>query len=303
MRGPGTHRAAGHRRPARHARWLAPVAAAAAVLVVVALVVVVMRGRQTGQQPLAATSPTVGQSGSTRRRQSSESSPSSKPIRQSTKPPKPKGKPVHVSSAVLSDGSQVGVGMPIILLLSRPIRQARDFSAATRVTVNGHVINGGWYFERKYGDPGHPIEADYRPAQYWPGHAQIHMELKTKGKSAGKGLVFDNNLSLDFATGAANVLTVDDATHRLTVMSDGHQWPDASTTFPVSLGATATPTKRGVKVIMEKGRSISYARSRLLASAASKDTQRLTYDGEYLHAAPWNCVGAAGVYRAAEQHR
>jgi lipoprotein-anchoring transpeptidase ErfK/SrfK len=290
MRGAGTHRVAGHRRPARHARWMAPVAAAAAVLVVVALVVVVMRGRQTDKHPLAATSPTVGQSSSnppSTQSASGQASPSK------TKPPKPKGKPVHVSSAVLSDGSQVGVGMPIILLLSRRIREARDFSAATRVTVNGHVINGGWYFERKYGDAGHPIEADYRPARYWPGHAQIHMELKTKGKSAGKGLIFDDNLSLDFATGAANVLTVDDATHRLTVMSDGHQWPDASTTFPVSLGASATPTKRGVKVIMEKGRSICM-HGPGYDECGIKDTQRLTYDGEYLHAAPWNCVGQPG---------
>ncbi|HZZ97984.1 MAG TPA: L,D-transpeptidase [Jatrophihabitantaceae bacterium] len=230
--------------------------------------------------------PTAGASGP------SASVPSkSKPSK--SKPPKPTGKPVHVSSAVLSDGSQVGVGMPIILLLSRPIRQARDFSAATTVTVNGHAINGGWYFERKYGDAGHPIEADYRPARYWPGHAQVHMELKAKGKSAGKGLIFDNNLSLDFSTGAAHVLTVDDATHRLTVMSDGHQWPDASTTFPVSLGLAATPTKRGIKVVMEKGLDIPMHGPGYYDPHV-KFTQRLTYDGEYLHSAPWNCVGAPG---------
>jgi lipoprotein-anchoring transpeptidase ErfK/SrfK len=293
MRGAGTHRAAAHRRPARHARWLAPVAAAAAVLVVVTLVVVVMRGRHTDKAPLAATSPTVGQSSSNPPITQSASSqpPSTSPSK--TKPPKPTGKPVHVSSAVLSDGSHVGVGMPIILFLSRQIRQARDFSAATRVTVNGHAINGGWYFERKFGDPGHPIEADYRPARYWPGHAQIHMELKTKGKSAGKGLIFDDNLSLAFSTGPANILTVDDATHRLTVMSDGHQWPDASTTFPVSLGATATPTKRGIKVIMEKGLDIPMHGPGYYDPHV-KFTQRLTYDGEYLHSAPWNCVGATG---------
>jgi lipoprotein-anchoring transpeptidase ErfK/SrfK len=204
-----------------------------------------------------------------------------------TKPPKPKGKPVHVSSAVLSDGSHVGVGMPIILLLSRPIKQARDFTKATKVTVNGHVVNGGWYFERKYGDKGHPIEADYRTRSYWPGHARIHMQLNTKGVSAGKGLVFDDNLSLDFTTGASNILTVDDSTHQLTVMSDGKQWPDSSTTFPVSLGSNATPTKRGVKVIMEKGLDIAM-RGPGYYDPHVKLTQRLTYDGEYLHSAPWN---------------
>lgn len=201
--------------------------------------------------------------------------------------PKPVGKPVRVSSAVLSDGSQVGVGMPIIVLLSRPISDARAFAAATRVTVNGQVVHGGWYFEHKYGDAGHPIEADFRLQKYWPGHAQIHLGLPVKGLSAGPGLVFANDLTLDFATGAAHVVTVDDASHRLTVISDGRQWPDASTTFPVSLGATATPTKRGIKVIMEKGKSICM-HGPGYNECGVRYTQRLTYDGEYLHAAPWN---------------
>ena len=51
-----------------------------------------------------------------------------KPTPKPTAKPKPTGKPVHVSSAVISDGSQVGVGMPIILLLSSPIKDAREFA-------------------------------------------------------------------------------------------------------------------------------------------------------------------------------
>jgi lipoprotein-anchoring transpeptidase ErfK/SrfK len=217
---------------------------------------------------------------------------SASPSPTKTAPPKPTGKPVKISSAVLSDGSQVGIGMPIILLLSRPIKDARAFAAATRVTVNGKVANGNWYFERKYGDSGHPIEADYRTQAYWPGHAQIHMSLKAKGKSAGTGLIFANNLSLDFATGDANVLTVDDSTNKVTVISDGKQWPNATKTFPTSLGAANTPTKRGVKVIMEKGNSICM-HGPGYNECGIRYTQRLTYDGEYLHAAPWNTSNIA----------
>jgi lipoprotein-anchoring transpeptidase ErfK/SrfK len=173
--------------------------------------------------------------------------------------------------------------MPIIILLSRPIKDAREFAAATRVTVNGKPVSGAWYFERKYGDKGHPIEGDWRMRTYWPGHARIHFDLKAKGKSAGTGLVFANNLSLDFSTGKANILTVDNASHRLTVTSDGKQWG----TFPVSLGAPNTPTKRGTKVIMEKGTSICMSGPGY-NECGIKFTQRLTYDGEYLHSAPWN---------------
>jgi lipoprotein-anchoring transpeptidase ErfK/SrfK len=200
-----------------------------------------------------------------------------------TKPAKPKGAPVHVSLK-FGDGVQVGVGMPIIAFLSRPIKDATAFAKATKVTVNGHPARGGWYFERKYQDKGHPIEADYRTQNYWPAHAHIHMALNVKGLSAGTGLVFDNSLTLDFATGPANILTVDNATHRLTVISDGQQWGPS---FPVSLGASNTRTRRGTKVIMEKGNSICM-HGPGYSECGVRYTQRLTYDGEYLHAAPWN---------------
>jgi lipoprotein-anchoring transpeptidase ErfK/SrfK len=173
--------------------------------------------------------------------------------------------------------------MPIIAYLSRSIVDAKAFNAATKVTVNGKPAIGSWYFEFKSGLAGKPIEADWRPEAYWPGHAQVHMSLPVKGVSAGTGLAFDDSLTLDFATGPSNIVTVDDASHKLTVMSDGTQWGQ----FPVSLGATDTPTAHGVKVIMEKGASICMHGPGYNICGV-KYTQRLTYGGEYLHAAPWN---------------
>jgi lipoprotein-anchoring transpeptidase ErfK/SrfK len=175
--------------------------------------------------------------------------------------------------------------MPIIAYLSRPITDARAFAAATKVTVNGRAVHGAWYFEQKYGDPGHPIEADYRLASYWPGHSRIHLDLPVKGVSAGKGLAFDDDLTLDFATGVSRIVTVDAATHKLTVTADGRHWG----TFPVSLGAPATRTRRGVKVIMEKyPTTCMHNIQHTYFECGIKLDQRLTYDGEYLHAAPWN---------------
>ena len=64
-------------------------------------------------------------------------------------------------------------------------------------------------------------------------------------------------------------------------------------TYPVSLGASNTPTRRGTKVIMEKGLSICMSGPGY-DECDIKYTQRLTYDGEYLHSAPWNCTGSSG---------
>ena len=61
----------------------------------------------------------------------------------------------------------------------------------------------------------------------------------------------------------------------------------------MSLGASDTPTARGIKVIMEKGASICMSGPGYNICGV-RYTQRLTYGGEYLHAAPWNCTGSAG---------
>jgi lipoprotein-anchoring transpeptidase ErfK/SrfK len=216
---------------------------------------------------------------------STQTTPASPTAPKTTAPP---ASPVHVEGFP-ADGTTVGVGMPIIADFNKKITDAHGFAKNTTVTVNGQPANGAWYFE--YSDPksGHVMEAHYRTAKYWPAHARIHVAFNLKGVSAGTGLAFDGKLtSLDFQTGAAHIVVVSNRTHRLTVTSDGHQWGS----FPVSLGATNTPTLSGTKVIMEKLTSVCMSGNPPNAPAyhecGVKWDQRLTYGGEYLHAAPWN---------------
>jgi lipoprotein-anchoring transpeptidase ErfK/SrfK len=195
--------------------------------------------------------------------------------------PSPAGDPVHVS-LLNSDGDVRGVGMPIIAFFNVKPTDVKQFNAATKVTVNGSPIEGNWYFEETARD-GAALEAHWRPQTYWPAHARIHMDLPVKGMSAGPGLYFDDSLTLDMSTGVAYIGTVDATTLRMTVTADGAPFG----TFPVSLGATDTPTSRGIKVIMEKGLDIPM-RGPGYYDPHVKYTQRLTYGGEYLHSAPWN---------------
>jgi lipoprotein-anchoring transpeptidase ErfK/SrfK len=198
--------------------------------------------------------------------------------------------PVHVSVNI-ADGATVGVGMPVIASFNAKITDGRAFEGATKVSVNGAPVDARWYFE--YSDPasGHVMEAHLRMQHYWPAHAQIHIDLPVKNRTGGSvahhpnsEYVFDDSLTSDFAIGDAHVVTVSNATHTVTITDDGRQWGG---TFPTSLGANDTPTKRGIKVIMEKGRDISM-RGPGYFDPHIKYTQRLTYDGEYLHSAPWN---------------
>jgi lipoprotein-anchoring transpeptidase ErfK/SrfK len=191
-------------------------------------------------------------------------------------------KPVHIKLR-FSDGSTFGVGIPVIALFSRKPTNGAALANATTVTVNGAPAKGAWFFESSAAEKGYPVEAHFRLAHYWPAHATIHVAIPVKGLSAGPGLAYDDSLTSDFATGAAHIITVDDSTHQMTVTSDGHTYG----TFPVSLGASNTPTARGTKVIMEKGTSICMSGPGY-NECGVKWTQRLTYGGEYLHSAPWN---------------
>ncbi|MBE7187255.1 L,D-transpeptidase [Jatrophihabitans endophyticus] len=250
-------------RPLR-GRLLLPLSAAAAVVILVGLVVALV-GHGSGGSHAAKTAAPLAGPGPTH---ASPSVPAA-------------GKPVHIK-LLNADGSRVGVGMPVIAYFSKKITDGRALQKATSVMVNGTPATADWYFERSAAYKNYPYEAHLRTQHYWPAHSVIHVGIAAAGLSAGRGLHFDDSLTLDFRTGAQHIVTVDDRTHRLTFDDGGR-----TVSYPVSLGASATPTTRGTKVIMEKGASICMSGPGY-DECGIKYTQRLTYDGEYLHSAPWN---------------
>jgi lipoprotein-anchoring transpeptidase ErfK/SrfK len=213
-----------------------------------------------------------------------------------TTPPGPKkgsGAPVHVRSFE-NDGSTYGVGMPVILYLSKKITDRSVFDEVAKVTVNGHDAGGAWYFEpSSVGDAA--LEVHYRPAQYWPAHAQIHVDLPLKGLWAGEGLVFDNSMTLDFATGAAQLAQVDGAAHTMVITSDGQPVK----TLEVSLGAAKTPTYLGTALTMAKSNPEEMKSDP--GETPAYDVMvpwsvRITDSGEFIHDASWNGrIGSANT--------
>lgn len=197
----------------------------------------------------------------------------------------PASTPVHVR-LYQSDGQTYGVGMPIIVYLSKKITDAKLFARATTVTVNGAAAAGAWYFQKSAIYAAYPLEAHYRLENYWPAHAAIILDLPIQGLSAGTNLIFDESLTLRMNTGAQNITTVDGATERLTLTTDGTPKFD----FPVSLGKAATPTFTGTKVVMERDKV-----KRMVGTTPGDEydlqvpwSVRLTNSGEFIHAASWN---------------
>jgi lipoprotein-anchoring transpeptidase ErfK/SrfK len=257
------------RRPHRLVRVLAPLTAAAAVIAVV----VATQLPGSGGNRHAAARPT-------------NSLPPSSPVASSlattSRPTVLAGAPVHVRLLNVA-GVDYGVGMPVIAYFSRKFTDAGSLQAATSVSVDGKAVQAAWYFERSNVFTAYPIEGHLRMQNFWPAHAQIVVTLATRNVTAGRGLSFDDSAQLNMTTGASRIATVSDATHTMTLTQDGAMVGR----YRVSLGAPNTPTSRGTKVIMSQGSPICMSGPGY-NQCGIKYTQRLTYSGEYLHAAPWN---------------
>ena len=194
------------------------------------------------------------------------------------------GTPVHVS-LYESDGQTFGVGMPLIAYFSVALTDPSVFEQATLVTVDGEPAHGAWYFEHS-SQADEALEAHYRLPTYWPAHASIKLSLPLAGLWAGKGLVFDDNLTLSIRTGAAQLVKIDGKSKRMHVYSDGK----LIRTFAVSLGKATTPTYAGTAVVIGK------ANPQDMVSAPGEPyynievpwSVRVTYDGEFIHDAYWN---------------
>lgn len=95
--------------------------------------------------------------------------------------------------------------------------------------------------------------------------------------------------SVDVKIGAAVVMTVDNKTKRMTVTRNG----SVIKTIPVSLGKKSTPSSSGTMVVIEKLRKTVFDTFEELGPEEGYRTkidfaQRLTWGGEFIHAAPWS---------------
>jgi lipoprotein-anchoring transpeptidase ErfK/SrfK len=203
-----------------------------------------------------------------------------------TKSARPAGptSPVHIS-LFQGDGQTYGVGMPIIAQFSRKVTDAHAFDKAVTVTVNGQPADGAWFWVDS--NAGYAMEAHYRPQHYWPAHSKIQMSMPLKGVSAGRGLAFDDSLTLSLDIGAAHISQVNGASEQMVITSDGREVNH----FPVSLGQASTPTYLGTKVVMAKKNPQHMVSAPGEANPYSLDVPwsvRLTNSGEFVHAAAWN---------------
>jgi lipoprotein-anchoring transpeptidase ErfK/SrfK len=188
------------------------------------------------------------------------------------------------------DGETVGVGMPVIVTFDLPVQDKAVFERHMKVTSTPRQ-KGSWYWLSD-------TEAHWRPLTYWKAGTDVSVDVDVNSLPAGGGVFGQESRTIDFHVGNSVVSRVDVDAHVMRTFVNGA----LARTIPISAGKAGWETRSGTKVIIEK-----FRRKRMNAATigVSEDDPeyydlsnvqyalRVTYSGEFLHAAPWS-VGSQG---------
>ena len=195
-------------------------------------------------------------------------------------------KPKAVLRTVVTpgDGSVVGAGMPIMVSFTTAVTDRAAVESRLRVTMS-QPAEGSWHwFSSKV--------VHFRPKSFWPAGEKITVDLDLAGVDAGGGVWGDRDRTYSFEIGDAIVSTVDVTDHTMTVTRNGK----VLRVIPITTGKAGFLTRDGTKVVMTKERFRVMDSTTVDIPAASPDAYRLkveyalrlTYSGEFVHAAPWS---------------
>ena len=199
----------------------------------------------------------------------------------------------YPSIAPLS-GSEVGVGMPVIVRFDLPVERKAAFEKQLSVESSPQV-SGTWHWVSD-------TEVHYRPKTFWEPGTEVRVEADVNSVPAGNGIYGQESRSGSFTIGDSVISHVNLRTNQMRVKINGK----LARTIPITGGKAGFESRSGTKVIVEK-----FVEKRMDAATTGiapgnpeyyniADVQyamRVTYTGEFLHAAPWSVdsQGSANV--------
>ncbi|GAA2521908.1 MULTISPECIES: L,D-transpeptidase [Streptomyces] len=205
------------------------------------------------------------------------------------------GKPTTTQRLAVTFGPEAGtygVGQPLTAELNVPVRDRAQRAVVERALKvdSTPAVSGTWHWvdDKKL---------HYRPEDYWPAHATVRVHSTLEGIKINDRLRGGASAPLTIAIGDRVIAVADAAAHRLTVHKNGEEIKQ----IPVTTGKPGFETRNGVKVVLGKERFVRMRSSTVgiaEGSAESYDLNvefatRVTWSGEYVHAAPWS-VGSQG---------
>ena len=187
-------------------------------------------------------------------------------------------------------GSEVGVGMPVIVRFDIPVERKAAFESRMSVEATPEVT-GTWHWVSD-------TEVHYRPKTYWEPGTEVDVEADINSVDAGNGIYGQESRSTSFTVGDSVISHVDLNKHQMRVKING----ELARTIPITGGKRGFESRSGTKIIVEKFESkrmdaattgISPGDSEYYNIANVEYAMRVTYTGEFIHAAPWS-VGSQG---------
>jgi lipoprotein-anchoring transpeptidase ErfK/SrfK len=179
-------------------------------------------------------------------------------------------------------GSNVGVGMPVILRFDVPVRNKKEFQKNLHVTSSPNQVGTwAWYSDR---------EVHFRPKTYWRPGTKVTVNAPLNGVNAGNGIYGQNSTSTSFTVGRSLITKVNLARHVAKVYRSGK----LVRTIGISGGKPGWQTRSGTKLIMDK-LYVTRMTNEMIGAKETYDLKvyyamRISSSGEFLHAAPWNAA-------------
>ncbi|MEU7875498.1 Ig-like domain-containing protein [Dactylosporangium sp. NPDC049140] len=187
---------------------------------------------------------------------------------------------VVTSDLMLTNGGTYGVGMPIVVEFGTDVPEQSRAAVERRLFVTSDPPQPGvwhWFGGR---------QVMFRPEHYWQPGTKITARKALNGVPIGNGHA-DEDFTASITIGRKLTIDIDNSTKTMQVYRD-----DAVVrTVPVSLGKASTPTSSGTTVIMSREPSAVFRTPEYTATV--QYAMRLTWGGQYIHAAPWS-VGDQG---------
>jgi lipoprotein-anchoring transpeptidase ErfK/SrfK len=183
------------------------------------------------------------------------------------------------------DGDTVGVGMPVIVTFDVPVTDRASIEKHLHVTSTP-AQKGSWHWISA-------TEVHWRPASYWKAGSKVTVNADINSVPAGNGIYGQLDRTIRFNVGDAHFYKVDAKTDQMHVFSNGR----LLRTIPVTTGKPGFVTRSGIKIIVEKDRHHRMNSETIGLDPNGPDgynigdvqfAMRLTYTGEFLHAAPWS---------------
>jgi lipoprotein-anchoring transpeptidase ErfK/SrfK len=188
----------------------------------------------------------------------------------------------------LQSDEQYGIAMPVVVEFPTGVEDEARAGIEKRLFVTTTPDQPGvWSWTG-------PRQVTYRARNYWQPGTTITVRAALDGVPFGDGRYGDTDrrATVKIATNPVE-LFVDNGTKHLSVKENGTE----TRSIPVSLGKPGTPSSSGVMVIMDKRVQTVFDTTGEPGDQYVADisyAQRLTWGGEFIHAAPWS-VGDQGV--------